>query len=78
MTRNECGENNSGRPASLKRRFIISLVAIFGEVDAMKFRSSLTLFSTAAAEPGVYGEALAQFYGGVEDPLTRRMLDVRM
>lgn len=44
----------------------------------MKLRSSLTLFSTAAAEPGVYGEALAQFYGGVEDPLTRRMLDVRM
>ena len=44
----------------------------------MKFRSSLTLFSTAAAEPGVYREALAQFYGGVEDPLTRRMLDVRM
>lgn len=50
-------------------------VSILGAVDAMKFRSSLTLFGAAAAEPGVFGEALAQFYGGEEDPLTRRMLE---
>jgi uncharacterized protein (DUF1810 family) len=50
-------------------------VAIFGAVDATKFRSSLTLFAAAAAEPGVFGEALTQFYAGTEDPLTRRMLE---
>ncbi len=49
--------------------------AILGETDAMKFRSSLTLFGAAAAEPGLFGEALAQYFGGAEDPLTRRMLD---
>lgn len=50
-------------------------VAIFGAVDATKFRSSLTLFGEAATEPGVFGEALSQFYAGAEDPLTRRMLE---
>jgi len=47
--------------------------AMLGGLDAMKFRSSLTLFG-AAEKAGVFGEALAQFYDGREDPLTRRML----
>lgn len=50
-------------------------VEMLGEIDAMKFRSSLTLFQAASAEAGVFGEALRQFYDGAEDPLTRRMLE---
>jgi uncharacterized protein (DUF1810 family) len=49
-------------------------VEMLGNVDAMKLRSSLTLFAAASAEPGVFEAALEQFYAGVPDPLTRRML----
>jgi uncharacterized protein (DUF1810 family) len=47
---------------------------MLGSVDAMKLRSSLTLFAAASLEPGVFGAALEQFYAGEADPLTRRML----
>jgi len=39
---------------------------IFGPVDAVKFCSCLTLFGRVSAAPE-FGEALARFYGGVED-----------
>ncbi len=45
---------------------------IFGEVDALKFRSSLTLFE-AAAEPAaaaLFTKALTRYYAGSRDPLT--------
>lgn len=45
---------------------------IFGEVDALKFCSSLTLFE-AAAEPAaatLFAKALTQYYTGSRDPLT--------
>jgi uncharacterized protein (DUF1810 family) len=44
---------------------------IFGGTDAMKLRSSMTLFA-AAAGPGepVFGEVLAKFFGGVPDEAT--------
>jgi uncharacterized protein (DUF1810 family) len=43
--------------------------AIFGDVDAMKFRSSMTLFD--AAEPGaVFASALQRFFAGQRDPAT--------
>ena len=43
---------------------------VFGEVDAMKFRSCMTLF--AAADPGqrVFAEALENYFDGEGDPLT--------
>lgn len=47
-------------------------VAIFGEVDAMKFRSCLTLFEVAGLELCV--SALEYFYGGERDPETLRLL----
>jgi len=47
---------------------------IFGELDAMKFRSSMTLFARAAEDPAPFGEALAQFFGGQPDPKTEAML----
>ena len=48
--------------------------AIFGPVDAMKFRSSMTLFEAAAEEPALFADALDAFYGGERDPATSRLL----
>ena len=43
---------------------------VFGEVDAMKLRSSMTLFAAAAPEEPVFGEVLAKHFGGVRDDAT--------
>ena len=48
--------------------------AIFGPVDAVKFRSSMTLFEAAAAAQAPYGDALAAFYRGERDPETLKRL----
>ena len=48
-----------------------SAVDIFGSVDAMKLRSSMTLFaSVAGPEQGVFRKVLDQFFGGVDDEAT--------
>ena len=44
--------------------------AIFGSIDAMKLRSSLTLFHRAAPEEPLFSGALGKFFGGEPDPLT--------
>ena len=48
--------------------------AIFGGVDAMKLRSSMTLF--ARADPGepLFVAVLERYFAGVPDPLTERLL----
>ena len=51
-----------------------SAEAIFGKVDAIKFRSSMTLFEAAAEGDGPFGAALDAFYGGERDTATRRLL----
>lgn len=43
---------------------------IFGAVDEMKFRSSMTLFAKVADDSGAFVEALQKFYGGNRDELT--------
>ena len=48
--------------------------AVFGDIDAMKFRSCLTLFEFVADEPAVFAEALEAFYGGERDRLTLDLL----
>ena len=48
--------------------------AIFGPVDAVKFRSSMTLFEAAGGEGGPFGAALDAFYGGIRDPATLERL----
>ncbi len=45
-------------------------VAVLGPVDALKLRSSMTLFARAAAGEPVFAAVLAQYYGGAEDPAT--------
>lgn len=49
---------------------------ILGPVDAMKLRSSLTLFDQV--EPnGIFEQALLRFFGGKSDQLTLALLDRR-
>jgi uncharacterized protein (DUF1810 family) len=48
--------------------------AILGSVDAMKFRSSLTLFREARPEEPAFGAALEAFWRGEADPRTLAIL----
>jgi uncharacterized protein (DUF1810 family) len=43
---------------------------IFGQVDAMKLGSSMTLFARAAPGEPVFRQVLDQYFGGVPDPAT--------
>jgi uncharacterized protein (DUF1810 family) len=45
-------------------------VAILGDIDAMKLRSSMTLFARAAPEDPLFGRVLERFYGGAADQAT--------
>ena len=48
---------------------------IFGGLDALKLRSSMTLFLRAApATEPVYGQVLSQYFGGIPDPATDELL----
>jgi uncharacterized protein (DUF1810 family) len=47
---------------------------IVGPVDAMKLRSSMTLFAAAAPDEPVFGEVLTKYFGGVPDEATRSRL----
>jgi uncharacterized protein (DUF1810 family) len=47
---------------------------IFGSTDAMKLRSSMTLFHRAAPEEPLFTAVLDRFFGGVADPLTEALL----
>jgi uncharacterized protein (DUF1810 family) len=55
---------HAGRPAE----------AILGGIDAMKFRSSMTLFRAAAPEDPRFNRALAAFFGGEPDPRTLELI----
>jgi uncharacterized protein (DUF1810 family) len=48
---------------------------ILGGVDAMKFRSSMTLFERAAAEDPIFAQALEKYYDGRRDDATLAILD---
>jgi uncharacterized protein (DUF1810 family) len=48
--------------------------AILGGIDAVKFRSSITLFRAAAPDEPRFGAALDAFYGGEPDPRTLALL----
>lgn len=47
---------------------------ILGTVDAMKFRSSMTLFEASADDTAAFTAALDQFYEGERDALTLQRL----
>ncbi|TWI66556.1 uncharacterized protein (DUF1810 family) [Pseudoduganella lurida] len=55
---------HAGTPASV----------ILGHVDALKFRSSMTLFAAAAADGTLFSAALDSFYDGLPDQATLDLL----
>ncbi len=48
---------------------------IFGDIDAIKLRSSMTLFARAAPENAVFEQVLARYFDGVPDARTEAILD---
>lgn len=51
-------------------------VAVFGGIDSMKLKSSMTLFAVAAPDDPLFRQVLDKYYGGEQDALTLRILDV--
>ena len=47
---------------------------IFGGIDAMKLRSSMTLFHRAAPDESVFMQVLDKYFDGVPDPATDKLL----
>jgi uncharacterized protein (DUF1810 family) len=45
-------------------------VAVVGPVDALKLRSSMTLFAHASSGEPVFAAVLDRYYGGAEDEAT--------
>lgn len=54
---------HSGQPAE----------SVLGSIDALKFRSCLTLFDAVSTDP-LFGQALDMFYGGERDAATLALL----
>ncbi len=50
---------------------------IFGAVDAIKLRSSMTLFARAAPEHSPFAEVLELYFDGIADSATERLLRYR-
>src|SRR4029077_10379634 len=51
-----------------------SVEQIFGSVDSMKFRSSMTLFAQVAPEDMIFVSALQKYFGGRADRRTLELL----
>ena len=51
-----------------------SAVEIFGQIDAVKLASSMTLFSRAASDKAIFEAVLERYFGGEFDPLTLERL----
>ncbi len=47
---------------------------ILGPIDAMKLRSSMTLFARAAPQEALFAQVLDRYFEGVPDPETERRL----
>jgi len=51
-----------------------SAQAVLGDIDALKFRSCLTLFAKAAPDDALFREGLRRFFEGRPDPVTLELL----
>ena len=49
-------------------------VAVFGGIESMKLKSSMTLFAVAAPDDPLFQQVLDKYYGGEQDVLTLRIL----
>jgi uncharacterized protein (DUF1810 family) len=54
----------------------VSAEGVLGDVDAMKLRSSMTLFARAAPEEPRFQEVLDRYFDGRPDPETERRLSI--
>ena len=63
----ECAEILAG----LKGR---SADQIFGSIDAMKLRSSMTLFHRSAPDDPLFGQVLTRYFDGIPDHATDALL----
>ena len=52
----------------------VSAEQVLGVIDAIKLRSSMTLFGRAAPDEAVFADVLDRFYDGQEDERTVRLL----
>lgn len=52
----------------------VSAQEVFGEVDAMKLRSCLTLFEAVSPQTAVFQECIDRYFSGERDPLTQELL----
>lgn len=51
-----------------------SIKAIFGGIDSVKFRSSMTLFSEIGPDKQIFEQALEKYFSGAADPITLDIL----
>jgi uncharacterized protein (DUF1810 family) len=61
---------------ALRRHQGLGAEEILGGIDAVKLRSSMTLFERADPREPVFAEVLGQYFGGLRDEATERLLDV--
>ena len=66
----ECAAVMAGRPGT-------DPVQLLGAVDAVKLRSSMTLFAAAAPEEARFTEVLDRYFSGRHDPATLALLEAR-
>ena len=63
----ECAEAMLGNTEATARQ-------VLGDIDAMKLRSSMTLFQLAAPQESVFARVIARFFEGAPDAETIRRL----
>ena len=52
----------------------VSAERVLGGIDAIKLRSSMTLFARAAPDEPLFRDVLARYFGGEEDSATLQRL----
>jgi uncharacterized protein (DUF1810 family) len=52
----------------------VSATEVFGDTDAMKLRSCLTLFEAVSSSTPVFRQCLERYFDGERDPLTTNLL----
>ncbi len=59
----------------VKSRPNLTAEQIFGEIDSLKFRSSMTLYAEVTVKEAAFQEALEKYFDGEGDPATLEMLE---
>jgi uncharacterized protein (DUF1810 family) len=50
---------------------------VFGAIDAVKLRSSMTLFAAAASDDRLFRQVLADYFDGATDAVTESLLNAK-